>query len=166
MKIAIISDSHDNLPNIYKALNYCKQQGIELVIHCGDVCAPGALREFGKNFSGEIHLVYGNVDGDHEGMEKAAQEYKNIKIYGKVGELNLANKKISWTHFPFIAEQLAQAGKYDLVFYGHDHKAWEKYIGQTKLLNPGTLAGMFAKATFAVYDTETDKAQLIILEKL
>ena len=42
----------------------------------------------------------------------------------------------------------------------------EKLIGKTHLLNPGTLAGMFNKATFAVYDTVTDKAKLILLEKI
>ena len=38
-------------------------------------------------------------------------------------------------------------------------------VGKTKLLNPGTVAGMFQKATFAIYDTKTDKAELILLEE-
>ena len=166
MKLAIISDSHDNLPNIYKALDYLKKQGIKTIIHCGDVCAPAALREFAKNFSGQIHLVYGNVDGDHEGFEKFVKEFGNIKIYGEVGELELEGKKIAFTHRPEAAKELAKTAKYNLVFYGHNHKPWEEKIGKTKLLNPGTLAGMFYKATFAVYDTKTEKAELVILEKI
>jgi len=34
------------------------------------------------------------------------------------------------------------------------------------LANPGTLAGMFSKATFAVYDTSTNNLELKILERL
>jgi hypothetical protein len=34
------------------------------------------------------------------------------------------------------------------------------------LLNPGTLAGMFYKASFAIYDTQTGQAELKILEQL
>jgi predicted phosphodiesterase len=34
------------------------------------------------------------------------------------------------------------------------------------LVNPGNLAGMFYKATFAIYETKTDKLELKILETL
>ena len=165
-KIAIISDSHDNLANIYKMLDYLKKEKIKIMIHCGDVCAPSVMKEIADKFDGEIHLVFGNVDGDQEKMKELAEGLNNLTIYGQVGELDLDGKKIAWCHFPWQAERLAESSKYDLVFYGHDHKPWEKKIGKTVLRNPGTLAGLFAKATFAVYNTETDKAELILLEKI
>ena len=166
MRFAIISDSHDNLPNIYKALDYITSQGIDLIIHCGDVCAPSVMTEIAQKFSGQFHLVFGNVDGDQEKMKEMALNLKNVTIHGLVGTIKADGKKIAWCHFPWQADNLAETGKYDLVFYGHDHRAWEKQIGKTKLLNPGTLAGLFAKATFAIYDTAADKAQLIILERI
>ncbi|MFH1192432.1 MAG: metallophosphoesterase family protein [bacterium] len=61
---------------------------------------------------------------------------------------------------------MAESGKYDYVFYGHTHKPWEEMVGECKLLNPGTLAGMFYRATFAVWDTVNNKFSLKILEKL
>ena len=61
---------------------------------------------------------------------------------------------------------LVKAPHRSTLSYANNHRPWEETIGQTKLLNPGTLAGLFQKATFAVYDTETDKAQLVLLEKL
>jgi len=166
MKIGIISDSHDNMPNIYKVLDYFKIQKVQQLIHCGDVCAPSVMVEIAKNFPGQFHLVFGNVDGDREKMKELADGLDNLTIHGEVGELNIADKKIAFCHFPWQAEELAQTDKYDLVFYGHDHKAWEKQIGKTVLRNPGTLAGLFAKATIAVYDTKTDKAELILLERI
>ena len=39
MKIAIISDSHDNWPNILTALKFIEKRGIDLIIHCGDICS-------------------------------------------------------------------------------------------------------------------------------
>lgn len=164
MKIAIVSDSHDNLANIYKALDWIKKEGIELILHCGDVCSLGTLKEFAKNFQGQIHIVYGNVDADQGGFDKAAEEFQNIEIHVEKGELNLDGKNIAFVHFPDSAKRLAQIGKYDIIFYGHDHKPWEEKIGNTRLVNPGTLAGMFYKATFAVYDTKTGKLELKILE--
>lgn len=166
MKLAIISDSHDNLPNLEKFLAWVNINKIEMIIHCGDLAAPSVIKkELAPKFSGPIHFIHGNV-ADRELNEKVAGEFKNVTSHGDEGRLEIDGKKIAFCHYPKQAEDLAQTGRYDLVFYGHDHKPWEKYIGQTRLLNPGTLAGMFNKATFAVYDAKTGKAELILLEKI
>ena len=165
-KIAIWSDSHDNLPNIKKALNYIKKQGIKTLIHCGDLAAPSVIKkELGPNFDGEVHFIHGNV-ADRELNQEFAAEFSNVTCHGDQGELEIDGKKIAFNHYPDQAKQLAQTGKYDVVFYGHNHMPWEETIGTTKLFNPGTLAGMFNKATFAIYDTKTNDAQLILLEKI
>lgn len=167
MRIAIISDSHDNLPNVYKALEWINKNDIDEIIHCGDVCAPSTLGEMAKSFKGKIHLVFGNVDGDYFHMGQIAQnEAKNIIIHGQKGELTVQGKKIAFVHLPWIAKALAKSGDYNYVFYGHTHRPWEETIGECKLLNPGTLAGMFYKATFAVWDVEEDKFSLEILERI
>lgn len=196
MKIAILSDSHDNIPNLEKALDWINQEGIKIIIHCGDLGAPSILTKVMiPKFSGKIHLVYGNVD-DPELLEKEVKNFENIKVHGEVGEIELAANtkhsvsRIAFTHQPEKAKELAQSGKYDIVFYGHTHKPWLQQVqinidqnadrrgydlgvnqlrNQRKsamLVNPGTLAGMFYKATFAVYDTETNKLELKLLELL
>lgn len=168
MKVAIISDTHDHLPNFKKALDWIKNQKIKLVLHCGDVCAPAVLKEAAKGFLGKIHLVFGNVDGDRFLMAKQVYEKEigNVVLYGEWAELKADNKKIAFTHRPEFAKGLAATQKYDLVFYGHTHKPWEEKIGKCRLVNPGTLGGLFYKPTFAIYDTKTDKLELKILEKL
>ena len=75
----------------------------------------------------------------------------------------LYNGRISISLNPNVGKKLAESGKYDLVFYGHNHKPWEEKINTCKLINPGTLAGLFNKSTFAILDTETKKLELIIL---
>lgn len=69
-------------------------------------------------------------------------------------------------HRPSQAREMAKSGQYDLIFYGDNHKAWEEKVGDCQLINPGTLAGLFAMATFAVYDTMTRKADLKIVYQL
>jgi len=166
MRIAILSDSHDNIPNILKALDWINQAGISLIIHCGDLAAPAVLSKvIMPKFSGEFHFVHGNV-GDSELLEKVAKDFPNVTVHGEVGQIELDNRKIAFTHFPEKALELAKKGTFDLVFYGHTHKPWEEKIGDCRMVNPGTLAGMFYKATFAVYDTATDKLELKILERI
>jgi len=166
MQIAIISDSHDNLATIEKALPYLAKRGCEVLLHCGDVCAPSVMREIATNWNKPMHLVYGNVDGDRTTMQTLAKDLPNLTIHGEQGSITLGGKKIGFVHYPDVAEQMAKTGKYDVVFYGHDHKAWEKQIGATTLYNPGTLAGLFAKPTFAIYDTASGKAELVLIEKI
>ncbi len=167
MKIAIISDSHDNWPNIEKAIKYINKEKITMIIHCGDVCAPAVLEEMAKLFEGDaLHLVKGNVDGDIEGFQRKAQDNPKIIYQGNTGKLEIDNLTIVFCHEPFLAKKMAETQKYDFVFYGHTHKPWQEKIEKTELINPGTLAGLFTKATFAIFDTEIKKAKLILLEKI
>ena len=152
MKFAIISDSHDNFANLTKALNWIKKEKIELVLHCGDICRQETMDDALKMFE-NIKFVRGN--GDHD-LEDVPLEM----------ELLLDNKKVFFNHYPEIAKKAAKSGNYDLVFYGHTHKPWEETIGKCKLVNPGELAGERYKPCFATYDTQTDKLELKILERL
>lgn len=166
MKIAIISDSHDNITNLETFLDWANKNGVELIIHCGDIAAPGTVKNvLAAKFFGPIHLVYGNV-ADRDAMPGVCEALPNVTLHGDVGKINIAGKKIAFCHFPDQAKELAISGQYDLVFYGHTHKPWEETIGNCRMVNPGTLAGMFYKATFATYDTETDKLELKLLKLL
>ncbi|MFA5075983.1 MAG: YfcE family phosphodiesterase [Patescibacteria group bacterium] len=162
MSIAIMSDSHDNLPNINEALKIINQAQIQTIIHCGDVCSAEVTRYISKHFTGQIHLIAGNVAGDHA---KKIKRYrlKNVTFYNQTGTIKIANKTIGFAHQPAEAKQLAATGGYDLVFYGHTHRPWEETIGQTRLVNPGTLAGLFARPTFAIYNPTTNQLELKIL---
>lgn len=191
MKIAIISDSHDNIVNLEKALDFIKGQKINLIIHCGDLCSNSIIDEvFSPKFGGKLYLSGGNAD-DAEYLKETCQKHKNIEFFDEFGEVEIENKKIAFCHKPVLAHDLAQSGQYDIVFYGHTHKPWEEKLSAVsyqpsagkntmkkklraescklkavEVVNPGTLAGLFYKATFAIYDTKTNKLELKILEKI
>jgi putative phosphoesterase len=177
MRVVIVSDSHDNIINIDKMLKYVNGEKIKTMLHCGDVCAPAVLKYFAEKFKGDIYHVYGNVDGDREMMEKISQEFKDMYLLGDKGTPKIygLKYKIGMVHYPDMAKEMAKSRNYDIVFYGHDHKPWianieikDKKTGKKKvqLVNPGTLAGLFQKATFAVWDTDKNKLELKILENL
>lgn len=166
MKVAIISDTHDNVPNLEKFLAWAKENKIEQIIHCGDLCAPSILAMvLAPGFDGSIHIIYGNVE-DRDLVKENASHFAHVKHYGDVGKVTLGGKHIAFVHYPKKAKELAQSGDYDFVFYGHTHKPWEEAVGQTKVINPGTLAGLFNKATFAVWDTKTGGLELQLVEKI
>ncbi len=166
MLVGIFSDSHDNLMNIKKFLDFAKANNFAELIFCGDLCAPATLQKLvAPNFFGPIHIIFGNV-ADRDLLPKVATSLSQVKFYGDQGEFEIDGLKIAINHFPDEAKKLANQNKYDYVFYGHNHTPWEEKIGQTVLANPGTLAGMFNKATFAVLDTKQRKLSLKILERL
>ena len=163
MKIAIIADTHDNLANIKKILDWLKKEKINKVIHCGDVCTVFTLKEGFGPFPGEMYISLGNADFE------APEKYKlspNFFIFEKSGEINIGGKKIAFTHGRGEAENLVKTKKYNLVFFGHTHTPWEEKKGGTRLVNPGEAGGDFDPATFAIYDTEKDNLELKIIEQL
>lgn len=153
MIFAIVSDSHDNIKNFNKAIDWLNKENIKLILHCGDICNQETIDEAIKNFKGEIKFVRGNGDYDLEDIQESM-------------EVELGGKKIFLNHYPDIAKKAAESQKYDLVFYGHTHKPWEEKIGNSRLVNSGELAGQRFKPTFAIYNTDTDLLELKILEKL
>ena len=166
MKIAIVSDSHGNVANFKKIAQWLNKENIKTILHCGDIGSPESLKESLMDFSGEFFGVFGNMDRDFKILIEEYNKIKNVKIEKKILETEINGKKIAITHFPEEAKKLAKTKKFDLVFYGHTHKAWEEKVGNCRLINPGESAGQFYKPTFAVYDTATGELELKILEKL
>jgi len=166
MKIAIVSDTHDNIVNFKKIINWLKKEGISFILHCGDIASPDTLKKALEGFSGKFLGVLGNADNVYQFDLKDYQNPPGIKVFEKTGKLELNDIKIAFTHYPWEAKKLAKSGKYDLVFYGHTHKPWQRKIGSCLLVNPGNGAGIMFKPTFAVYDTEENKLELKMLDKL
>ena len=166
MKIAILSDTHGNVANFKKAVEWLNKEDIKMILHCGDIGSPESFKESLKDFNGEFLGILGNLDNDYEIRLEEYQIVGKAKVFEDFAETEIDNKEIAIIHKPDRINELVGTGKYNLIFYGHTHKPWEEKIGSCRLINPGELAGQIFKPTFAVYDTETDKLELKILEKL
>jgi len=165
MKIAIISDTHDNVANLKKASFLIKKEKIKTILHCGDIFKPETIKEGLNDYKGKIFLIFSKADASFSKIpENSFKKTSNQKVFEEFGELKLNKRKIAFCHFPEIARELAKSQKYDIVFYGHTHKPWVEVIGKTKLVNPGNIAGLFFRPAFAIYDSKNDKLELKILK--
>ncbi len=158
---AVISDIHDNLPNLEKCLDWCCEQNFSEIICCGDVANSETLEILARGFDKTVHLVRGNAEIYDE---KEVELYDNIKYYGHVGATQVNKRTVGFCHEPYRIPRVMALEKCDLIFYGHTHKPWESNKDNTRLINPGTLSGMFQEATFAV--VENGEVQLKILRNL
>jgi len=164
MIIAVFSDSHDNIWNLSKALEIVAEEQAELLVHCGDYCAPFVLAELAK-FGGDIHGVFGNVDGDKFLMADFIHtKFTNITLYDDVGELEVEGVKVAFVHKLKIARALAATGDYQAVFFGHTHEKMSERIGNCLLVNPGEIMGRINTPSFCLFDTDKKEIQHIEVE--
>ena len=167
MFIAILADTHDNLPNLKKVLNYCRKQKVEKMIHCGDLATIETLDFINDNFSGEIFFTFGNMDAGHiAGYPFKNNQYKQTQIFPDYGKIEIADKKIAFVHYPEVAKKLCESGEFNFVFHGHTHKPWTEIINNCTLLNPGNVANQYYPPTFAVWNTSNNSFQLIRINEL
>lgn len=153
MLIAIVSDSHDHIPNLQRAVSLANREGAELLIHCGDLISPFMLKYL-HAFQGSVHLIYGNNAGDqHLISSRCATAFNNIQHHGFHGTIVSGSLRIAFNHYPELARELALSGAFDLVCYGHDHVFSVDRLGGCLLLNPGDLLGKDATPVFALLDT-------------
>ena len=160
MRLALLSDSHDNLWALKAALPQLATA--DLAIHCGDLCSPFMVRHLGDGMQGKpVHIVWGNNEGDVLLMTKAAAQLGNITLHGAFAQFTVGGLRVAVNHYPDIARPLAASGHFDLVCYGHDHIAAHSLVGACHLLNPGELMGLNGRRTIAFFDTETRAVEFV-----
>ena len=157
VKIGIISDSHDNLPNIRKALEVLKGRGAQVLIHSGDVIAPFSVRELLK-FPGPVYGVFGNNDGEIAGIKKLWNHVFFGPYLFELGGLRIlvCHDETELSRAPYE--------NVDVRVYGHDHKAVIRE-GKPLDINPGETGGwLYGKPTCAILDTDGPKAEILEIE--
>jgi uncharacterized protein len=154
-KIAVLSDTHDNIANLEKALEQIRTSGAEVLLHCGDLCAPFMVSRLAQGFAGPIHIIFGNNDGDGRLLQTIASKHPQVTLHGIYAEIEVARRQVALIHYPEPARRIAQSGQLDLVCYGHNHQRHHEQIGRCHLVNPGELLGMYGVVTWGLYDGQT-----------
>jgi putative phosphoesterase len=155
--IGLMSDSHDNLIAINKAISLFNQVDCSLVIHAGDIIAPFAARELRK-LKCPVKAVFGNCDGEKEGL---------IKVFKDLGEIKPApfvlthdNRRLVVSHFP-LEDPPEEA---EVMVFGHTHRAQVSQEGNCLVINPGESGGWVrGVSTVVLLDAEQLTADIIIL---
>ncbi|UCH84693.1 MAG: metallophosphoesterase family protein [Candidatus Latescibacterota bacterium] len=163
MRVAIISDIHDNIPKLRSAL--AGLNDIDEIICLGDLCSPFIVKELSLGFSGPVHVVFGNNDGDRYRITEATNKYSNVRIHGEYVELAIGGKTFSVNHFDNVGRAIVASQTHDVVCFGHSHQYGVESVGRSLVVNPGEIFGLLTgKSTFVVYDTDTGQAQRVDVE--
>jgi len=161
VKIGIISDTHDRLEAVEKAVDLFNTAGVEVVLHAGDLVSPFVVPRLAK-LKAKLYYVWGNNDGDRLLVSKRMAEF-GMEPPTEIALLNIAGKRIALLHgtSELIVEALAKSMQFDIIVRGHTHKA-EVIRGNCLVINPGEACGyLTGKRTVAVLETDTMDVQLL-----
>ena len=145
MKIGIISDSHDDVNNVNKAINIFQEEKVKAIIHAGDIISPPIIKEFKKLTDGGVKFfgIFGNNDGEKKGLENAFS-YINGELLGDEGKIEIDGLKICIYHGQDThkKEKIINSQKFDIFIYGHSHTKDSVVVKNKKretiVLNPGS----------------------------
>jgi len=164
MIIGLISDTHDNIHMIDRAVKMFNEERIKLVLHAGDYIAPFTAKHF-KPLEAQLVGVYGNNCAERATLKKVYGEI-GAEIRGFFAEVEADGMRIVLIHSHRQMDvDKAYGGGYDAVVRGHTHRAG---IGQEKgvlVVNPGEACGyVTGRSTLAFLDTERRAAWLADLD--
>lgn len=119
MKIAILSDIHDNIWNLKKVLAVLKKEGVKAIIFCGGFCSPVSVKIL-AGVKLPTYAVFGNADGAQFEMATWVKDNApRVKLGKEMLEIKLGGRKLAVCHHFQLVKGLASAGSYDAVFCGH-----------------------------------------------
>jgi len=165
MLIGAISDTHDNLSQVEKAVKYLNDQKVDLVLHAGDYVAGFVIPKF-KQLNCKLIGVFGNNDGDHELLKKRFSETTNCTIHERFTQVIVEGYRVALLHGEEIEllNAIINSGYFNAVIHGHSHNSSVEKMGKTLAINPGELCGyLTGKSSLALLDTSTQKAKIIEL---
>jgi putative phosphoesterase len=163
MIIGAMSDTHDRLDAVEKAISFFNSQEVTDVLHAGDLVSPFVVRLFSK-LKAKLHYVWGNNEGDHDYIMVRLADI-GVRPLGHFAALHLGGRKIALLHGTHqeIVDSLVKSGAYDLVVRGHNHKA-QITEGKTLVVNPGETCGyLTGHQTVALIDLDKMQGQIVEL---
>jgi putative phosphoesterase len=140
MKIGILSDTHNNVDNLKRALAIFRREGIDTLIHCGDMSSPATAVHF-TGFT--LIYVHGNMDRNPLAIRQTLFDLNPSSVAANqfTGEL-IPGVRVAAAHghTPGKLDSFIQDG-YDFIFHGHTHRRRDETVGQSRIINPGALGG-------------------------
>ncbi len=154
MRIGLLSDTHNHLQNVERAVARFQAEGIHTLLHAGDITGPHVLRVL-AGF--DVWVAQGNMDRDTGLGTLAAQLFGSGRM-AKAHYLTLDVQRIALLHGDArsLLELLSRSGGYAYVIYGHTHTPRDEYVGRTRVINPGALGGSgWRPRSYAILDLKT-----------
>ena len=156
MLIGIVSDTHDDMAAIKKAVGIFTAENVSRVIHAGDIVSPFTFDAF-RYLPCGICGVFGNNDGDRLLIRQKSEGTFSAQPL----ILTLHGRRIVVVHEPDLVDALADSGHFELVIYGHTHRSDVRKVKDTLIINPGKTARLHkGDSSVALVDLDTLDAKL------
>jgi hypothetical protein len=165
VKIGLLSDTHNNLPNLISALETYRERGIQTVIHCGDLTDFDLV----SHFDG-FHLIYltGNMDYASGTIQRRVTKLNAENFAGPVfrGKLDGVLVAATHSHIEGKVMELVQSDHFNWVFHGHTHQRRDEVIRGVRIVNPGALGGLKrGPRTFCIVDLAEPDVEFITVQR-
>ncbi|MCJ7549365.1 MAG: YfcE family phosphodiesterase [Anaerolineae bacterium] len=154
MRIALVSDTHNDQNKIKQALARLQQEQITTVLHAGDVTSARTLRLF-KAF--DVWVARGNMDHD-PALDATVHELFGPQRLAAIHKLTLDGHTLALVHNgeSGAGRELIQSRDYDYVIHGHSHRPRDQAFVGTRVINPGALGNpRWRQPTVAILDLAT-----------
>lgn len=124
MKIGLIADTHDHFDPRIAGLF----AGVEHILHAGDICRPHIIQLLEQ--LAPVTAVLGNNDQWLPYRETELVELDGLKI--------LMRHIVRPEDVRDTIHGCVERAQADLVVFGHTHTVYERRIGKTLFVNPGS----------------------------
>ncbi len=163
MRIAVISDTHNAVSSTEKVLAAIKNEGIDTIIHCGDMTYPSTAELF-RDFC--VYHAWGNGDIDTIELPMVIKACKPGSRSEQWIKCELDGKLIGAVHdiYSSYFRTMLGSGEFDYIFVGHTHRKMDEMMGPTRVINPGSIGGApRAPYGYCILDLKTgDKKDLFL----
>jgi len=160
MRIGILSDSHDNVENVRAAADVFTQQDVTTLLHCGDVCGPAVVEAL-AGFS--VYFAQGNMDR-LPALPLAIEALYGPGRLARCRQLLLGGFPVALLHGDDdgLLDQVVRSGEHAFVFHGHTHRRADRWVGKTRVLNPGALGGVRRESrSVCIVELQSGQARFI-----
>jgi hypothetical protein len=137
LRIAVVSDTHNNLRNVARIVELLNAADVARVVHTGDITQAKTL-ELLARLAAPLVGVYGNND-ERDAIAPVAARHGMQLVDGTLS-FAAAGRRIGVIHDPHFID--AALLEHDLILHGHNHRLVLERRGRALLFNPGECAGM------------------------
>ena len=158
MRVGVVSDTHNNLKNVRTIVELFNAEGVDRVIHTGDISQAKTL-EVLACLDAPLFGVFGNNDQEREALTQAIERY-GFAFQDPPLHLNWCERSIIVVHDPLEFE--GHLADQELALHGHTHRYRLETSGNLVVFNPGECAGMMAgRNAIGVVDLRTLECRVL-----
>lgn len=162
MRVGLLADTHDRLPAVAELVRLMQSSNVGMLLHAGDYCAPFALQPIEDSHIA-LAGVFGNNDGDHEGLLSRAHTAVGIELFESPHSFEIGGRRVLLVHDIRDASKRS-IGQHEIVIHGATHQQEMKTRGETLIVNPGEACGWLHGApSAAILDLDSRQVEFLTL---